>query len=307
MAAWPPVHPMLRPGLRVARRDESSLQVGLEPGRRLVLPDRPLVREALTALGPGPIPDLSSPAAVDTVAVLATHGLLVDRHEVSAALARTREPVQRAAVTAAFASHGDDGATRLRARASARVAVRSVGHDPLLASWRATAAGLLKSSGIGTVHEHDDPSADVAFVVSGGEPDRDLLDGPLTTGQPHVLVVAAEGSVHVGPFVVPGETACLRCVDAHLDEGDGRRAVVLRQHCTAAPDALALPAPSDPALVMMALAWAARDVVTFLDGGRPSTWSATVRLEPDLALTRRHWRRHPHCGCCWDVLLDDAV
>jgi bacteriocin biosynthesis cyclodehydratase domain-containing protein len=307
MAARPPLHPMLRPGLLVARRDESWLQVGLEPGRRVALPDRPSVREALAALGPGPTPDLSSPVAVDTVASLAEHGLLVDRQEVSTALARTRDPVQRAAITAAFASHGDDAAGRLRARASATITVRTVGHAPLLASWRDTAAGLLKSAGIATVHERDDPLADVALVVSGGEPDRDLLDGPITTGQPHLLVVVVEGEVHVGPFVVPGETACLRCVDAHLDEGDGRRAVVLRQHGTAAPGILALPAPGDPALVTMALGWAVRDVVTFVDGGRPATWSATVRLDPDLALTRRMWHRHPHCGCCWDALLDDAV
>jgi hypothetical protein len=291
----------------VARRDHVSLQVGLESGRRLVLPDRPLVRETLAALGPGLPLSSSSPAAVETVAALAAHGLLVDRNDVSAALAGTEDPAQRAATTAAFASHGEQASARLQARAAATVAVRAAGDDPLLTSWTQTAVGLLRSSGVGRVHESDDTAAEVALLVSAGEPDRDLLDGPLTTGQPHLLVVAAEGEVRVGPFVVPGMTACLRCVDAHLDEGDGRRAVVLRQHCTAPPDTLALPAPSDPALVTMGLGWAVRDAVTFLDGGRPSTWSATVRLEPDLALTRRLWRRHPHCGCCWDELLDDAV
>ncbi len=34
----------LRPGIRVSERSDRTLQVGLHPGRRLVLPDDPAVR-----------------------------------------------------------------------------------------------------------------------------------------------------------------------------------------------------------------------------------------------------------------------
>ena len=100
----------------------------------------------------------------------------------------------------------------------------------------------------------------------------------------------------LGPFVVPGATACLRCVDAHRGEADPRRGLVLEQ-------AASLPALTrdrvDPALHALALAWAARDVVTFVEGGRPATWSATVRVDAGLRLAPQEWLRHSHCGCSW--------
>ena len=39
----------------------------------------------------------------------------------------------------------------------------------------------------------------------------------------------AARAVRIGPFVEPGRTACLRCVDAHLGDVDPRRATVLHQ------------------------------------------------------------------------------
>ncbi len=74
--------PMLRPGLRVARRDADTLQVGLEPGRRLLLADSPETRAGLAALSPDS----------EVVGSLAARGLVVDRAEVVTALAG-RTPV----------------------------------------------------------------------------------------------------------------------------------------------------------------------------------------------------------------------
>ena len=60
------------------------------------------------------------------------------------------------------------------------------------------------------------------------------------------------------------------------------------------------PEPVDPALAALAVAWAARDVTSYADGGRPSTWSTTLVLAHDLAtLETRSWLRHPECGCGW--------
>jgi hypothetical protein len=42
-----------------------------------------------------------------------------------------------------------------------------------------------------------------------------------------------------------------------------------------------------------------RDVVAYVEGEPPSTWSATVTIGPDLDPGRREWARHPHCGCSW--------
>jgi len=211
------------------------------------------------------------------------------------------DPLAQGAVTAAFAQHGPAAADRLAARRRATVSLEPRG--AAMASWAATAGHLLGRAGIGCVADPD-PTATVAVVLSDGEPDRDALDEALRTGRPHVVLTASGGAVRVGPFVVPGLTACLRCVDAHLGERDERRGVVLQQHVSPGLDPHGLPAPLDPVLMTMAVAWAVGDVLGFVAGDPPSTWSATATLEPGLAPIVRAWRRHPHCGCCWGDLLD---
>lgn len=147
---------------------------------------------------------------------------------------------------------------------------------------------LLRASGCEV-----DGEAPVALVLSPGEVARADVDAHLRDGRPHLVVAAGARGWTLGPFVVPGEVACLRCVDAHRGEQDPRRALVVEQLA-------GLPAaPDDPALAAVAVAWAVRDLLTHLDGGRPSTWSATVDLGPDLRPHRRTWSRHPHCGCSW--------
>ncbi len=102
-----------------------------------------------------------------------------------------------------------------------------------------------------------------------------------------------------GPFVVPGVTACVRCLDAHRSEHDPRRATVLEQCARDGEDA------GDPALAALGLAAAVADVVGFVDGDRPATWSATVDLGAAQPVVRP-WPRHPHCGCAWDALSATA-
>jgi hypothetical protein len=133
----------------------------------------------------------------------------------------------------------------------------------------------------------------VALVLSPGEVVRADADSHLRDGRPHLLVAAGAHGWTLGPFVEPGASACLRCVDAHRAEHDPRRALVVEQLAGLSA------APEDPALASLAAAWAVRDLLTHLDGERPSTWSATVEVGPDLRPHRQVWSRHPHCGCSW--------
>ena len=91
-----------------------------------------------------------------------------------------------------------------------------------------------------------------------------------------------DGIVRVGPFVVPGATACLRCLDAHL----GERTPGGRWCCTSTPRpgrrGVGVPDPVPHDLLDLALAWAVRDLVGVVDGRRPPTWSATVQVDPAL-------------------------
>jgi bacteriocin biosynthesis cyclodehydratase domain-containing protein len=140
-------------------------------------------------------------------------------------------------------------------------------------------------------------------LVGVGEPDRELLDPWTRAGTPYLLVRMAEGRAVVGPFVVPGTTACLRCLDAHCTDADPAWPLLVRQYAAATAGTRhgGRPEPVDPVLAALAVAWAARDLVTYVDGGRPSTWSATVAIHPQLhRLETRSWLRHAGCSCTWD-------
>ncbi len=139
-------------------------------------------------------------------------------------------------------------------------------------------------------------SADTRMVATVGEPRRGLSDELVRDDVAHVWLTVHPQAVRIGPFVEPGRTACLRCVDAHLGDRDARRATVLHQleELPAAPYG-----DWDPLLVQLAAAWAVRDVVRRLDGRPPALRSASVTVSADLEVTRRDWLRHPHCGCAW--------
>lgn len=269
----------LRPGICVVRRDDRHLQVGVDAPLRVVLPDDPDVRRVLEALCVGARPHPRTSTGRHALLTLLDAGLAVDA-----------DGLDRRAVATATAAFGPDGAERVARRALVGVDVVA---RPEMTSW---ARGLLTDLGVGT-----DPSAEqgVSLVIGESWLARERFDDLLRTGRPHLLVGGAVGWPVLGPFVVPGVTACVRCVDAHLGEADPRRSMIVEQ---VARQQIAGDGPLDPALHAMAVAWAVRDVVALIDGDLPSTWSATVHLGADLSPQRREWARHPHCGCAWDEM-----
>ena len=163
------------------------------------------------------------------------------------------------------------------------------------------AADLLRSAGV-TVDPRPSAEVDVVLALSTGEIARDRLDPLIRRGTSHLVVRLVDGAAVVGPFVVPGQTACLRCIDAHRSVRDPDHVAVtnryVRATARARPDGV--PDVVDPLLATVAVAWAVRDVVARIDGRRPSTWSRTVFLDPEPAHRREEdWSRHPECGCSW--------
>jgi hypothetical protein len=287
MDDWLPARPTLRPGLRVTRRDDHHLQVGFDPALRVVLPDRPGVRRLFDDLAVGRRPALDDPDVRRSCHALAERGLLVDADEVARHLAGG---LPRPGVQAAFASSGPAAAAGLAARPGARIGV--VADE----TWRAAAVRLLGSAGVPVAGAREAPAA-YLLVSAGGEPDRTEVDPYLRRDAAHLIVRNVGARVTVGPFVAPGLTCCLRCVDAHGCDADPGHALVVEQHSPVADE------PCDPLLMQLALAWAVRDLVTYVEGGLPSTWSATVTTAADLDVDRRTWTRHPRCGCSWGDAL----
>lgn len=256
--------PVLLPGVRVLRRSAAEVQVGLDPRLALVLPADDAVRRTLSSLSvAGPAAD-ADPAVLDR---LLRGGLVVER-----------------AATAQ--------------RPTGRVELSTFGATPL-----PEASALVEGTGLTRIDPSGGTPADVGLLVGIGEPDRGLLDGWVRDGLPHLVARISEGIATVGPFVEPGRTACLRCVDAHRADQDPRWPLLVAQQADQTqrqrPDGV--PDPVDPALVSLSLAWAVRDLVSYLSGSRPATWSATLRLPSDLVDAESvSWLRHPECGCSWN-------
>lgn len=136
-------------------------------------------------------------------------------------------------------------------------------------------------------------SIDLALLVTAQD-DPSATDRWLVDSVPHLVMCLGSESIRLGPFVQPGVTACLRCVQ-----------VAGASTASAAP-ALAPGEPVDAALLMAGIGWAVRDLATWHSGGLPLTWSSSVTLTGDRQPDVERWLRHPHCGCSWGLLDQSA-
>lgn len=287
-----PSRPLLRPGAWVCRRTDGHLQVGLEQRIALVAPDTTEVRAVLDGLragSPPPHPSAASPAVARLCADLLDRGLVVDGDDLLGAVGAAPDRRTAECVAATFAEAGTAAGDLLRARAEVPVRVT---HDRAPRS-AARCRALLAESGLA------DGDGGPVLHVARTEPDRALTDGWMREDRPHLLVTLVDGVVRVGPFVVPGRTACVRCVDAHHTDVDPRRSLVLQQYAETAAPRVGFPDPVPHDLLELALAWAVRDLVNWVDGRRPRSWSATVHVDPALELPVTPWPVHPGCGCSW--------
>ncbi len=281
-AQRPVSRPVLRPGLQVFRRDDTHLQVGIDEPR-VVLRDTPGVRQLLRELDAGAGLGTLTPEAGLAFGRLLDADLVVDRADLVAGARGER----RGAVTATFAAHGPAAPARLARRAACRVGV--IAPEP----WFTVASDSLDVACLAPALDTGAPT--VTLLVSCGEPLRSRVDRLVRDDHPHLLLTLLPDGARLGPFVAPGLTACLRCLDAHVSEADPRRGLVLAQ----LEDGASRPVPCDPVLAPAAMALAVRELATYAEGDRPATWSATVELGAAMEFPRREWARHPHCGCSW--------
>jgi hypothetical protein len=200
------------------------------------------------------------------------------------------DPASRAVVDDLVA-HGlvvDAGARRTAPAWVAVVGDLGIDPAPLLTAARISPAGPRTRR-------------DAGLVLCRGEPDRETLDDWVRSGLPHLVVRAVDGHVVLGPLVVPGTTACLRCVDEHRADEDPEHLAVLHRYAAAcrSPRPDGVPDEVEPLLATLATSWAARDLRSHLDGNRPATWSSTLALGGPGGLTAATWPRHPACWCAW--------
>ncbi|PFG42391.1 molybdopterin/thiamine biosynthesis adenylyltransferase [Isoptericola jiangsuensis] len=158
---------------------------------------------------------------------------------------------------------------------------------------RGSLAALTPRTGTGATRWRDDdpPSA---VVVVADRVDRPEAFARLTgLGVPHLSVVVREADVLVGPFVLPGTSACVACRHHQAGDDDPRWPELARQlrgwqGVTG----------QETVLATTVAAVAAGQVLSHLDGTRPGLCDAVAEVRlPDALPRLRPLDPHPACGC----------
>ncbi|WP_093874178.1 TOMM precursor leader peptide-binding protein [Streptomyces sp. TLI_105] len=117
----------------------------------------------------------------------------------------------------------------------------------------------------------------------------------ISTGTPHLYAGVLEATGTVGPLVLPGGTACARCLQEELTDRDPVTPRLLAQWRSGAPH----PLPAcDLGLATAVAGLAAAHALAFLDGDLPAStgtrWEASLPL---LEWRAERLRPHPACPC----------
>jgi bacteriocin biosynthesis cyclodehydratase domain-containing protein len=187
------------------------------------------------------------------------------------------EPVDRRAhpTAGAVASNGDALASELATRHGSSLSCSQI---RVLNHWS----------------KPDGARPDLTVVATDSwECDRVVADVLVRSDQPHLFVRQRGTGVVVGPLVVPGQTACLRCTDLARTAADPAWPTLLRQLCR-------VRGATEPALAAWAAGTAATHVLAYLNGEPPESYGQTLEMDAaDYRSRTRSWAAHPGCGCCW--------
>ena len=149
------------------------------------------------------------------------------------------------------------------------------------------------------------PEVDTTALPMGERPDLVVLaqDSPIdderrealhARGCAHMPLRLGAGFGVVGPLVIPGLTACLRCTDLHRLDRDPAWTSLAVQLAVARRSTTAC----EVALATTITGLAALQALSFLDGEEPATIDGTLELHlPSWRVRRRSWPAHPDCPC----------
>jgi hypothetical protein len=142
----------------------------------------------------------------------------------------------------------------------------------------------------------DDDRSQPDIAVLTEDFDQPLAETLMTRRIPHLIATAGEAVGVVGPLVIPGRSACLRCLSLTRRDRDPAWPLIAAQLAARRP----LTRACDAVLATAVAAHAAAQVLAFLDRTGPGTAVTNGTLElvlPDWRWRRRTWPIHGECGC----------
>jgi hypothetical protein len=132
------------------------------------------------------------------------------------------------------------------------------------------------------------------LAVLAGNHDLEIASALVRERVPHLAASAGEAIGVVGPLVVPGQSACLRCLDLARTDRDPAWPLILAQLAGQQPDPIAC----DALLAAAVAAQASAQALAFID--RPAEAGAALNGTLELVLPAWQWRRRtwpPHRDC----------
>ena len=176
-------------------------------------------------------------------------------------------------------------------------------------------AGLLTSSDVGSNFQHtlEDKARELALFPSKDKSSADeipevflkvfigngheaLIAQSMSEDEIHLIVAAPDGpSIDIGPLVIPGKSACSRCVTlARSDQHSLSREIdIFRSTHTE----LEIPVT----VAHFVAAQIASEILRFIDTKKSALISTRIRTNYLDVCNPQHIRfaRHPLCGCSW--------
>ncbi|MDA0636521.1 ThiF family adenylyltransferase, partial [Nonomuraea sp. MCN248] len=113
---------------------------------------------------------------------------------------------------------------------------------------------------------------------------------------PHLLGSAFEGHGLAGPFVIPGQTACLHCLDLIRRDHDPGWPLVTARLGGYPPGEIAC----DAAAAASVAAAVTGHALDYLDNHASAVMNGTTDISPDRRWSYRSWAIHAQCRCIRD-------
>ncbi|HSS67152.1 MAG TPA: hypothetical protein VLK34_01285 [Nocardioidaceae bacterium] len=293
------MRPILRPGVRLLRRDRHTWQLGLDWPGAAVVADSPALGAVLGSLdGFRDLEGVILAAASQGVdAEQCGHILdaLIDRGLVTDGdLTRPADVPESAWAAWSLMSGRSAGAGEIDGRRRA-AAIAVDGAGMVADEIRRLLPRARVASG--------DPSPTTGLIVlaDDAEPARSRADAALHTGLPHLWASVRDCVGLVGPFVLPGSTGCLRCADAGRADVDPAWPTLLDEATRDAPVVAAVDEPLATAVAALAV----HEIAVWASGLGPQTLGGVVEIPYGFGPVQRlDLDLHPQCGCGWPTWQD---
>ncbi len=161
-----------------------------------------------------------------------------------------------------------------------------------------TTATVLEASGLSRALQPSQATVTLMMAaITADAPEAAVSLAPASLhDRPHLPIVVFRGRASIGPLIVPGRTACSRCLYLHHRDADPLWPSVLTQWM-AAHRSFSIDA--DPLLAFHAATAGVTMLRNWIDGCTTSVGRRLLIRAPDFQVGETTVEPHPECGCRW--------